>query len=285
MLNKSIWELDFPDEYELEQLTQQAVECAEEELSVQLPKSFLTLLEEKNGGYFFAPLYLPNVFPVNIEEGETGELQVDYLFGISERQCEGILITTSMQQEWNLPDSIVLLTGEGHWWIVLDYRNYKGDNPPVTYIDLELAEERQVAPDFESFLSSMRPTEVEFDENLAIPEIIYTQKQVEKAIKNGSDTLTITEGLRYFSEKSGEINWFIEQLLLLSKFPDPFVLYSCEHYLVKKLEKITKKEIDMKKMDALLEKLSSYPSDKYYDVNQIVYRGARKIKMQIDSML
>lgn len=52
--------------------------------------------------------------------------------------------------------------------MALDYRRYKGDNPPVTYIDLERDEKTVIAKDFEAFLVLLT-----FDENLQSSEYEY----------------------------------------------------------------------------------------------------------------
>ena len=40
-----------------------------------------------------------------------------------------------MIQEWDLPNDLVLIAGEGHWWIALDNRFHVDDNPPLVYLD------------------------------------------------------------------------------------------------------------------------------------------------------
>jgi hypothetical protein len=49
----------------------------------------------------------------------------------------------------------VLLTGDGHWWIALDYR--KPGEPSVTWLDADAEEELALAPDFRSFVEALTP--------------------------------------------------------------------------------------------------------------------------------
>lgn len=56
-----------------------------------------------------------------------------------------------------MPNNIILLCGDGHWWIALDYRNTK-ENPPIIYVDLEFGEEifiLELVPDFETFVNGL----------------------------------------------------------------------------------------------------------------------------------
>jgi hypothetical protein len=60
-----------------------------------------------------------------------------------------------MTEEWGLPPRQVLLSGDGHWWITLDYR--RSDVPTVAWIDVECGQDLQIAPSFAAFLAGLRP--------------------------------------------------------------------------------------------------------------------------------
>ncbi len=66
-----------------------------------------------------------------------------------------ILASVGKNADWSLPDRQVLLSGDGHYWITLDYR--KGDVPSVAWIDVECDEDIQVARTFAAFLKGLRP--------------------------------------------------------------------------------------------------------------------------------
>jgi hypothetical protein len=60
-------------------------------------------------------------------------------------------------REWGMPEGFVLLTGDGHWWIALDYRRSGPDGPPsVVWYDNEMDEDVQLAADFETFVHGLR---------------------------------------------------------------------------------------------------------------------------------
>ncbi len=77
----------------------------------------------------------------------------------------GILQTSYMTTEWGLPDGLVLLNGDGHWWIALDYRNSGPTGPPaVVWLDVERGEDFQVADSFATFLDELVPASKFSDE-------------------------------------------------------------------------------------------------------------------------
>jgi len=79
------------------------------------------------------------------------------LFGIvTDRTIEtgqNILDTAYMIEEWGLPNKQVLLNGDGHWWITLDYR--QGEIPTVRWIDVECDEDILIADNFEDFINGL----------------------------------------------------------------------------------------------------------------------------------
>lgn len=142
-------------------LTVEMIEYAEKSLKVKLPQRFIDLLSIQNGGYTkgFA-------FPMS-EKTTWSETHVPLpeLFGIaippSIDSSHNILDTEYMTEEWGLPEKQVLLCGDGHWWITLDYR--KGDIPAVRWIDCECDEDIHIADSFEDFIDKLVPQSV-FDE-------------------------------------------------------------------------------------------------------------------------
>ena len=66
-----------------------------------------------------------------------------------------------------MPERLVLLSGDGHTWIALDYRNV-AENPPVIFIDNEFEEIIELAPNFESFLQNLTTYEYDRRVNLIL---------------------------------------------------------------------------------------------------------------------
>jgi hypothetical protein len=67
-----------------------------------------------------------------------------------------LLDTPYLVQEWELPTPVVLLSGDGHYWIALDYRvcGPTGE-PSVAWLDNEMDHELQVAPGFRAFVERL----------------------------------------------------------------------------------------------------------------------------------
>ncbi|WP_035434360.1 SMI1/KNR4 family protein [Bacillus sp. UNC322MFChir4.1] len=144
---RNIWGIN---EEKLEKLTDDMVVNTEKNLGVKLPKSYIELCKVQNGGY---TIY--DAFPTSVPTGWAEDhVSVHYINGIGK---EGILTSDYYIEEWELPKDIVLLCGDGHWWIAMDYRNAK-ENPPVIYIDLEWGEDifiLELAHDFETFMNGL----------------------------------------------------------------------------------------------------------------------------------
>ena len=150
------------DHYNNPPLTDDMVVYAEQQLGVTLPTEYITLLRHQNGGYtkgFGYPMtqrttWAKDHVPLNQLSGIVIEHE--------HSKAPSILETAYMTEEWGLPPRQVLLTGEGDWWITLDYRN--GEVPSVAWIDVDCDEDIQVAPTFAEFINGLRPVS-EFDED------------------------------------------------------------------------------------------------------------------------
>ncbi|MBC8166853.1 MAG: SMI1/KNR4 family protein [Bryobacteraceae bacterium] len=129
---------------------------AERRLGVGLPSEYLALLRIQNGGYTHG-----FGFPMSQRTSwATDHVPLDALNGIGGPDAElgthNILDRDYMTEEWGLPPHQVLLTGDGHWWITLDYRN--GPSPTVQWLDVEIGEEVVVADSFATLLAGLRPS-------------------------------------------------------------------------------------------------------------------------------
>ena len=154
---EAFWDLD-GNESANPALSELAVRAAERALGVTLPAAYIALLRLKNGGYSRR-----FVFPTAIRTSWAEDhVPFDELFGIGstkdEAKYQSILCTPYMTREWGLPPKQVLLTGDGHWWITLDYR--RGSDPQVSWIDVETDQDIILAKSFEEFLSRLLPEEV-----------------------------------------------------------------------------------------------------------------------------
>jgi hypothetical protein len=144
-------------------LTDEMVRIAESTLDVKLPEEYIDLLRVQNGGYtkgFGYPMtqrtsWSDNHVPLSELAGIVTDPNIETV--------QNILMSGYMTEEWGLPPRQVLLCGDGHWWITLDYR--KGDIPTISWIDTECGEDILVAPNFTGFIEGLKPEE-EFEQDL-----------------------------------------------------------------------------------------------------------------------
>lgn len=134
-------------------LTDNMVLVAEKMLQVKLPPLFIELLKIQNGGYtkgFAFPMNTTTTWAEN-------HVPLSELFGIvtgkATESPHNILETQYVIEEWGLPEKQVLINGDGHWWITLDYR--QSDIPSVRWIDTECDEDIHIANSFEDFINGL----------------------------------------------------------------------------------------------------------------------------------
>lgn len=136
-------------------LTGEAVREAECVLGVTLPTALLDLLRVRNGGGVAAG---HNAFPTS-RPTSWSEDHVPFadLMGIGRREgMLSLLDTPYLVGEWELPSPIVLLSGDGHYWIGLDYRTCGPDGEPsVAWFDAELGTELALAESFPAFVEGL----------------------------------------------------------------------------------------------------------------------------------
>ena len=136
-------------------LTDEMVMQAEKILGVRLPPDLIGLLKIQNGGYtlgFAHPMTQRTTWAVD-------HVPLQELFGIvtdpDHKTYMNIVHTPLMTVEWGLPPHQILLSGDGHYWITLDYRS--GQMPSVAWIDVECGEDIQIAKSFSEFLTGLLP--------------------------------------------------------------------------------------------------------------------------------
>lgn len=136
-------------------LTDAMLAAAEHTLGVRLPIEYVTLLRIQNGGYtsrFEFPMSQPTSWAADC-------IPLFELSGIGSADdpigMHNIYNRDYMTQEWGLPENQILLSGEGHWWITLDYR--RDPFPSVSWIDVEVHQDIIAAKNFAQFLEGLRP--------------------------------------------------------------------------------------------------------------------------------
>lgn len=136
-------------------LTDAVVQDAERRLGVRLPASLLELLRVRNGG---AVAELWNAFPTDVPTSWSEDhVPLDDMMGIGRHEGQSSLLdSVYLVEEWGLPSPLVLLSGDGHCWIALDYRGCEKDGEPsVTWFDVDDGTELPLAADFRAFAEGL----------------------------------------------------------------------------------------------------------------------------------
>ncbi len=147
-------------------VTDELVYEVEHLLKVELPLAYVSLMKRHNGGYI--PQHLLRVedsIPTSIRHYlEDGFVSVGRIAGISTdtHSVLSIASTIYLVEEWDLPKGLVLLDGDGHTWIALDYGQAES-NPPVVFVVSDNGHQINIASDFADFLARLVPYEVVYD--------------------------------------------------------------------------------------------------------------------------
>lgn len=159
-----MWDLD--EQSPNGQLTDSMLAEAEARLKVRFPAAYVAALREKNGGatlaeYFPLPKQdIPSHLAPYVDHGHVSIAGIN---GIGNSR-ENVLQTEYMTQEWQLPKGFVLLDGDGHTWIALDYRS-SNTEPTIVFLESDSGDTLSVADNFAQFFSGLVSHESLFNED------------------------------------------------------------------------------------------------------------------------
>jgi hypothetical protein len=180
-LKHRFWDpsVDFQVEVPLQESALRAVEA---KLVVTLPAEYVELVRIQNGGYLMDDLR-------TFRSPAADDVEFRAMRGIGP---EGLLENAYLTEEWEMPPELVLLEGDGHTWVALDYRRDRV--PSVTWYDNELEQDIPLAPDFRTFLEGLGPDPDAppvdpFDARPHEPAWLYTASSIATKIKMLRDDL------------------------------------------------------------------------------------------------
>lgn len=136
-------------------ITDTGVRHAERRLGVRLPSSLLELLRIRDGGQV-APHW--SVFPTQVPNSWSEDhVPFGEMLGISEGAGRSSLLDSAyLAEEWDLPPDLVLLSGDGHYWVALDYRAVGAQGEPsMGWFDADDGTELPLAEDFRAFVERL----------------------------------------------------------------------------------------------------------------------------------
>ncbi|MGG1883324.1 SMI1/KNR4 family protein [Bacillus sp. Je.9.29.b] len=222
---KSFWEIDEEGYYTLKKITAYELAKAEKKLGVTLPDTYKKLILEQNGGYT-----VHNAFPTTHSNSWAEDhIQFNHLLGIAEG--EGIMDSGYLIKEWELPEGLVLISGDGHTWVAMDYRKTK-ENPAIHYFDVEMEEDFKLADSFDEFIQGLYTTEYTVDEEAAegeyeLPEAHLSKEELEAIFElDVLDEGNLYKIQYYPMVDLNEIEWFFKKMQYhIEKTKDEDALY------------------------------------------------------------
>lgn len=223
---KSFWEIDEEGYHTLKKINEAEIAKAEKKLGITLPDTYKKLILEQNGGYT-----IHNAFPTT-HSNSWGEdhIQFNHLLGIAED--EGIMDSAYLIEEWELPEGLVLINGDGHTWVAMDYRKTK-ENPAIHYFDVEMEEDFKLADSFDEFIEGLYTVEYSVDEEVAEGEYeeeeeeYITKAELEAILeKEAPDPVDIHQITKYPLQDLEEVEWFFKRIKsYIESVKDEDVLY------------------------------------------------------------
>ncbi|WCL55963.1 SMI1/KNR4 family protein [Bacillus safensis] len=222
---KSFWEIDEESYYTLKKISEAEISKAEKKLGVTLPDTYKKLILEQNGGYT-----IHNAFPTTHSNSWAEDhIQFNHLLGIAED--EGIMDSAYLIKEWELPEGLVLINGDGHTWVAMDYRKTK-KNPAIHYFDVEMEEDFKLADSFDEFVERLYTAEYTVDEEATEVEYELSEVHLSKEELEAIFELDVLDEenlykIQYYPMVDlNEIEWFFKKMQYhIEKTKDEDALY------------------------------------------------------------
>lgn len=268
----NIWLNSDNDAYRLRAIDKHQIIEVEDKLNVTLPEVYKQLCTIQNGGYIKF-----DAFPASFETNDGNDyIFVDFLFGIGEKI--GILDSLYLVTEWDLPNRLVLLSGDGHSWIALDYRHSK--IPSILYVNTETNIEKTIAPTFEQFINSLvsvKSLSYDNEDFTDLPPVKFMSiEEATRVFQVSCNEEEIVQAIYDIQNNELHMNWFIDQLTLLSDRKSEWVVNTVAETLFNLLQ-FYQQEIDLHKARKLINKLEKCP---YQDVH-ILLEDIKHLVQQI----
>ena len=138
---------------------QESIDDFEKEYGVKLPNRYLELLNKSD--CLVAKVPSTDIQSLKFYFGE-GFYTLGEISGLNKYEYRSLFDSSYLSETWGLPDNLVLLDGDGHTWLSLDYRESAVD-PKVILIESDECNSLVIADNFEEFISRLIPYEKVYD--------------------------------------------------------------------------------------------------------------------------
>ena len=178
--------------------------------AAELPRAYLDLLAEQNGGYLLSS---------RIQTKEPTSDGIDYaavhaIMGLHDDPKNSLYAQQEIARSAGLPDYFVLFSSNGNQLFAFDYSKLSpSGEPSIRHIDIETDNWQTVAADFGQFLNNLTPGP------LTVPEEIrLTHTEGEHAFLL-ADCESLPELLLHF-EDDPDKQWYLQWIAHYSGHPD-----------------------------------------------------------------
>ncbi|MEB7771068.1 SMI1/KNR4 family protein [Kurthia gibsonii] len=270
----------FEGEADFEDFSLDDLKKVEKLLGVKLPESYINLMKIHNGGTLAYSILRSGRVP-------DGEVEITDLRGIDLE--EGIGETNYLVEEWGMEKGLVIISGDGNYWLALDYRKHTGNEPPVVYIEEDTDEKpKQVAKTFELFLKKLeKPEEDDFDieyEDDDEDDIIYTKEEFEHFVKEGESYVEIANCFEQFSQTDKDFDWFVTLAIKTIKFKEmEGIWYRVGEETLNKMNCTPKEKWSITLLDELADGFINFVDSNGF-ANPGVIKYGKKIKRKIEKL-
>jgi DNA-directed RNA polymerase subunit M/transcription elongation factor TFIIS len=133
--------------------TEERIEQFEKEHNIKLPEEYIRYAGSKHSWVVKLP---PSESESTKYYFGEGFYQIGELSGLDPDKYRSIFDSPALVQEWKLPKDLVLIDGDGHTWLALDYRDSNME-PKVIVIESDESNHLLVANNFGEFIDSLLP--------------------------------------------------------------------------------------------------------------------------------
>jgi hypothetical protein len=140
--------------------TEERIKMFEDEYGVRLPPEYIQYAGTKGSSVVKLPSCGNDLTQFYFGEGF---YTIGKFAGIEpDPYGSSIFDSASLTEEWGLPNKLVLIEGDGHTWLALDYRESAVD-PTVIVVESDEGNHLLVANNFREFVRSILPYDSVYD--------------------------------------------------------------------------------------------------------------------------
>lgn len=138
---------------------EERIKIFEKEYGIKLPNEYIKYAGTNDSWVVKLP-------PCNSESTQyyfgEGFYEIGEFSGLDPEKYRSIFDSSALIDEWELPKKLVLIDGDGHTWLALDYRESNKD-PKVIVIESDEGNSLVVANNFKEFVSLLLTYESVYD--------------------------------------------------------------------------------------------------------------------------